>query len=136
MKNIDNDNYLTKMSANFSRYCCVKPRRRKNSVTYNRCYRDSIKITISVTNIVSIFLKIIELSKKIVDYCCHEKIVKEFHSSSANNMRCKNTIKRTFFFYVYKFTAENKKTKKDIHQASRNLRMPGTNLKTIKFNNI
>ena len=29
MKNIDNDNYLTKMSANFSRYCCVKPRRRK-----------------------------------------------------------------------------------------------------------
>ena len=27
-----------------------------------------------------------------------------------------------------------KKTKKDIHQASRHLRMPGTNLKTIKFN--
>ena len=29
-----------------------------------------------------------------------------------------------------------KKTKKDIHQASKHLRMPGTNLKTIKFNNI
>ena len=29
-----------------------------------------------------------------------------------------------------------KKQKKDIHQASRHLRMPGTNLKTIKFNNI
>ena len=98
MKNIDNDNYLTKMSTNFSRYCCVKPRRRKkNSVTYNRCYRDSIKITISVTNIVLIFLKIIELSKKIVHYCCHEKIVKEIHSFTANNMWCKNTIKRTFF---------------------------------------
>ena len=41
-----------------------------------------------------------------------------------------------FFFYDYKFTVENKKTKKDIHQASRHLRMPGTNLKTIKFNNI
>ena len=27
-----------------------------------------------------------------------------------------------------------KKQKKDIHQASRHLRMPGTNLKTIKFN--
>ena len=27
-------------------------------------------------------------------------------------------------------------TKKNIHQASRNLRMPGTNLKIIKFNNI
>ena len=40
------------------------------------------------------------------------------------------------FFYEYKFTVENKKTKKDIHQPSRNLRMPGTNLKTIKFNNI
>ena len=41
-----------------------------------------------------------------------------------------------FLFYEYKFTVENKKTKKDIHQASRHLRMPGTNLKTIKFNNI
>ena len=29
-----------------------------------------------------------------------------------------------------------KKQKEDIHQASRHLRMPGTNLKTIKFNNI
>ena len=26
--------------------------------------------------------------------------------------------------------------KKDIHQASKHLRIPGTNLKTIKFNNI
>ena len=41
-----------------------------------------------------------------------------------------------YFFYEYKFTVENGKTKKDIHQASRHLRMPGTNLKTIKFNNI
>ena len=40
------------------------------------------------------------------------------------------------FFYEYKFTVENKKTKKDIHQASRHLRMSGTNLETIKFNNI
>ena len=40
------------------------------------------------------------------------------------------------FFYEYKFTVGNKKTKKDIHQAPRHLRMPGTNLKTIKFNNI
>ena len=31
---------------------------------------------------------------------------------------------------------EIKKTKNDIHQASRHLRMPGTNFKTIKFNNI
>ena len=41
-----------------------------------------------------------------------------------------------FFFYEYIFTVENKKTKKDIHEASRHLRMPGRNLKTIKFNNI
>ena len=40
------------------------------------------------------------------------------------------------YIYKYKFTIENKKTKKDIHQASKHLRMPGTNLKTIKFNNI
>ena len=48
-------------------------------------------------------------------------------------------IVSSFFFFFFcedKFTIENKKTKKDIHQASRNLRMPGTNLKTIKFNNI
>ena len=41
-----------------------------------------------------------------------------------------------FFIYEYKFTDENKKTKKDIHQASINLRMPATNLKTIKLNDI
>ena len=45
------------------------------------------------------------------------------------------------FFYEYKFTVENKTKKKKTkkrhsHQASRHLRMSGTNLKTIKFNNI
>ena len=41
------------------------------------------------------------------------------------------------FFYEYKSTAVNKKkTKKDMHQASKHLRMPRTNLKTIKFNKI
>ena len=40
------------------------------------------------------------------------------------------------FLYEYKFRIENKKTKKDIHQASKHLRIPGTNLKTITFNNI
>ena len=42
-----------------------------------------------------------------------------------------------FFFYKHKFTVENKKnkTKKDIRQTSRHLRIPGTNLKIIKFNN-
>ena len=40
------------------------------------------------------------------------------------------------FFYEYKFTIENKKTKKDIHEPFRHLRIPGTNLKTINFNNI
>ena len=42
-----------------------------------------------------------------------------------------------FYIYEYKFTIENeKKTKKDIHQASKQLRIPGTNIKNIKFNNI
>ena len=41
-----------------------------------------------------------------------------------------------FSIYEYKFTIENKKTQKDIHQASKRLRMPGTNLKTITFSNI
>ena len=41
------------------------------------------------------------------------------------------------YIYIYIFTIENKtKTKKDIHKASKHLRMRGTNLKTIKFNNI
>ena len=45
----------------------------------------------------------------------------------------------SFFLYIdeYKFTIENKKKQeKDILQTSKHLRMPGTNLKTIKFNNI
>ena len=42
-----------------------------------------------------------------------------------------------YLFYEYKFTVENNNNKKkDIHQASRYLRMPGTNLNTIKFSNI
>ena len=41
------------------------------------------------------------------------------------------------YIYEYKFAVENKnKTKKDIHQASKHLRMPGTKLKTVKFRNI
>ena len=43
----------------------------------------------------------------------------------------------SIFLHEYKFTVENKKNKKkDIHQASKHLRISGTNLKTIKFNNI
>ena len=43
----------------------------------------------------------------------------------------------SIFLHEYTFTVENKKNKKkDIHQASKHLRIPGTNLKTIKFNNI
>ena len=46
-------------------------------------------------------------------------------------------ININFFIYEYKFTIENKqKTKKDIHQASKHLSMPGTNLRTSKFNDI
>ena len=54
--------------------------------------------------------------------------------------------KNIFFFHIYiyiyiyiyenKFTVKNKKIKKDIRQAPKHLRMRGTNLKTIKFNNI
>ena len=40
------------------------------------------------------------------------------------------------YIYIYESTVENKKAKKDIHQASNPLRMPGTNSKTVKFNNI
>ena len=55
------------------------------------------------------------------------------------------TVKRatvqyhSIFFFLMNINLQFKiktKTKKDIHQASRHLRMPGTNLKTIKFNNI
>ena len=44
----------------------------------------------------------------------------------------------SIFLHEYQFTVENKNKnkKKDIHQASKHLRIPGTNLKTIKFNNI
>ena len=52
------------------------------------------------------------------------------------NFKTVNFLSYPFFIYEYKFTVGNKNTKKDIHQASRHLRMPGTNLKTIKFNNI
>ena len=38
---------------------------------------------------------------------------------------------------IFIYTVENRKTKKDIHQASTtHLKMPEKNLKTIKFNNI
>ena len=60
-----------------------------------------------------------------------DKITKKFYYKDGV-IRCSIA----FFFYEYKFTVENKKTKKDIHQASRHLRMPGSNLKTIKFKNI
>ena len=41
-----------------------------------------------------------------------------------------------FFININLQLKIKKKTKKDIHQTSRNLRMPATHLKTIKFNNI
>ena len=48
-----------------------------------------------------------------------------------------NIVDQFFFFFInINLQLKIKKTKKDIHQTSRNLRMPGTNLKTIKFNDI
>ena len=47
--------------------------------------------------------------------------------------------KNIFFFFFMNINLQlkiKKTTKEDIHQASRNLRMPGTNLKTIKFSSI
>ena len=38
-----------------------------------------------------------------------------------------------FFLYEYKFTVENKKEKKDIHQASKHLRIPGMILKLLNL---
>ena len=45
--------------------------------------------------------------------------------------------KMSLFFdiYEYKFKVENKKTKKDIHQASKHLRMRGTNLLNLTTSN-
>ena len=40
------------------------------------------------------------------------------------------------FFYMNIYLQMKIKKKKDLHQASKHLRMPGTNVKTIKFNNI
>ena len=47
----------------------------------------------------------------------------------------KNKCSEKFFFkHEYKFTIENKnEQKKNIHQASKHLRVPGTNLKTINI---
>ena len=41
-----------------------------------------------------------------------------------------------FYVYKYKFAIEKNELKKDIHQASKQLRMPGRISKTIKFNYI
>ena len=41
-------------------------------------------------------------------------------------------ILHTYIYNIYKYTIENK----NIHGACKHLRMPGTNLKTIKFNKI
>ena len=40
-----------------------------------------------------------------------------------------------FYIYEYKFNVENKNTKKDIQQASKHLRMRGTNLLNLTTSN-
>ena len=50
--------------------------------------------------------------------------------------KVKATHPSVFFFYQHEFTTGNKKNKKDIHLASKHLRMAGTKSKTIKLNYI
>ena len=78
------------------------------------------------------------ISKRMMNPLTSTKTYWSILKSFLNNKKipCIPALFFFYYYYEYKFSIENKKTKKDIHQGSRNLRMPGTNLKTIKLNNI
>ena len=61
---------------------------------------------------------------------------KEKHICAINQIGSAGAMEVFFLNMNMHLQLKIKKTKKNIHQASRHLRMPGTNLKTIKFNSI